>query len=225
GYVTGQELGLYLWNKVPQHTAQTPQYGKISDYDLSRGDFVFAVGGKRENEKKNEETQPMFSSPVVTTPIPAKPTAQSSYRYTDNGDGTVTDNRSGLIWLKNANCFGEQDWATAMRSAANLADGQCGLRDGSRAGMWRLPTKEELKAIIDKKYNNSWGFWASLSNAAGTGPWRESDAFSDVKLDYWSSTPYAPAPDYAWYVNMYNGNVDDVFKTNTYDVWPVRGGQ
>ncbi len=27
-------------------------------------------------------------------------------RFTDNGDGTVTDNQTGLIWLKNANCFG-----------------------------------------------------------------------------------------------------------------------
>jgi uncharacterized caspase-like protein len=43
GYVTGQELGLYLWNKVPKHTEQTPQYGKIKDYELSRGDFVFVV--------------------------------------------------------------------------------------------------------------------------------------------------------------------------------------
>jgi hypothetical protein len=44
GYVTGQELGMYLWNKVPQHTTrQTPQYGKIRDYELSQGDFVFAV--------------------------------------------------------------------------------------------------------------------------------------------------------------------------------------
>jgi hypothetical protein len=44
GYVTGQELGLHLWNKIPQHSNQTPQYGKINDYDLSRGDFVFVVG-------------------------------------------------------------------------------------------------------------------------------------------------------------------------------------
>jgi len=44
GYVTGQELGLYMWNKVPQHTEQTPQYGKIQDYQLSRGDFVFVIG-------------------------------------------------------------------------------------------------------------------------------------------------------------------------------------
>jgi len=45
GYVTGEELGLYLNNKVPQHTEQTPQYGKIQDYKLSRGDFIFVVGG------------------------------------------------------------------------------------------------------------------------------------------------------------------------------------
>jgi len=44
GYVTGEELGLYLKNKVHEHSEQTPQYGKIRDYDLSRGDFVFAVG-------------------------------------------------------------------------------------------------------------------------------------------------------------------------------------
>lgn len=43
GYVCGTELGIYLQEKVPQHTAQTPQYGKIQDYKLSRGDFVFVL--------------------------------------------------------------------------------------------------------------------------------------------------------------------------------------
>ncbi len=43
GFVTGTELGLYLQTKVASHAAQTPQFGKISDYELSRGDFVFTV--------------------------------------------------------------------------------------------------------------------------------------------------------------------------------------
>jgi len=30
--------------------------------------------------------------------------------FTDNGDGTVADNRTGLIWLKNANCFRCINW-------------------------------------------------------------------------------------------------------------------
>jgi hypothetical protein len=41
GYITGTELGVYLQGKVPLHVRQTPQFGKISDYELSRGDFVF----------------------------------------------------------------------------------------------------------------------------------------------------------------------------------------
>jgi serine/threonine protein kinase len=142
-------------------------------------------------------------------------------RYTDNGDGTVTDNRTGLIWLKNANCFNRQNWKTAMQSAANLADGQCGLSDGSKPGDWRLPTKEEWEAMVDKKY------WPALSNAAGTDKWKEGDAFSGVQSNhYWSSTSNANGTPSAWRVNLNNGygNVNDGNKTNTEYVWPVRGG-
>jgi len=45
GYVSGTELGLYLQDEVPRHVGQTPQYGKIRDYDLSRGDFILLAGG------------------------------------------------------------------------------------------------------------------------------------------------------------------------------------
>jgi|GEM_PF-4373559 len=41
GYVTGSELGVHLSQLVPRFVDQTPQYGKIREYDLSRGDFVF----------------------------------------------------------------------------------------------------------------------------------------------------------------------------------------
>ncbi len=49
GYVSGTELGIYLQEKVPQHTAQTPQYGKIRDYKLSRGDYVFILNSESGN--------------------------------------------------------------------------------------------------------------------------------------------------------------------------------
>lgn len=45
GYISGMELGLYLQGEVPQHARQSPQFGKIQDYDPSRGDFVFVAGG------------------------------------------------------------------------------------------------------------------------------------------------------------------------------------
>ncbi|OAD18622.1 secreted protein containing DUF1566 [Candidatus Thiomargarita nelsonii] len=143
------------------------------------------------------------------------------YRYIDNGDGTVTDNRTGLIWLKNANCFGRQTWKKAMRSVKNLATGQCGLSDGSRAGEWRLPTKDEWRAMTDKGYKK-----LALSNAAGTEQWKEGDAFSGVQSSrYWSSTTRANFRTYAWYVNFYDGYVNFNNKDNTNHVWAIRGGE
>ena len=48
GYITGEELGLYLNHHVPEYKhAQTPQYVKINDPKFNRGDFVFVFqGGK-----------------------------------------------------------------------------------------------------------------------------------------------------------------------------------
>ena len=98
-----------------------------------------------------QATPPPVVEPLPVVESPPSPTP-SSYRYTDNGNGTVTDNRSELIWLKNANCFEQQNWEPAMQNAANLANEQCGLSDGSTSGMWRLPTKDEWEAMVDSKY-------------------------------------------------------------------------
>jgi len=44
GFITGEELGLYLKNKVPEYNpTQHPQYGKIKDIRLDKGDFIFAL--------------------------------------------------------------------------------------------------------------------------------------------------------------------------------------
>lgn len=47
GYITGSELGVHLAQQVPRYVDQTPQYGKIRDYNLSQGDFVFKVNNTR----------------------------------------------------------------------------------------------------------------------------------------------------------------------------------
>ena len=75
-------------------------------------------------------------------------------RYEDNGDGTVTDCRTGLIWLKNANCTdtsngianpnGYLTWYDALTWAAGLENGLCGLTDGSSAGDWRLAYEDRV---------------------------------------------------------------------------------
>ncbi len=40
----------------------------------------------------------------------------------DNGDGTVTHLGTGLVWLKDANCFGLAQWQTAIEAARSRLD-------------------------------------------------------------------------------------------------------
>jgi len=145
----------------------------------------------------------------VTSPSP---------RFNDNADGTVTDNLTGLVWLQNTNCFGINNWATALSNSNSLANGACGLTDGSTAGDWRLPNEKELHSLVDLAYSTP-----ALSNAAQTGQWTEGSAFFSVQSSYyWSSTTYASNTDGAWRISFLNGYVSNDLKTNTNFVWPVR---
>lgn len=65
GFVTGVELGTYLVGEVPKYTGQTPQFGKIKEYDLAQGDFVFALAGGRE-----QLIQPVQTDAL---PVPSRP--------------------------------------------------------------------------------------------------------------------------------------------------------
>ena len=132
-------------------------------------------------------------------------------RFTDNGNGTVTDNLTGLIWLKEANCWGHVTWSQALTYAHGLVNGQCGLTDGSIAGDWRLPNVKEMASLIDYDYYNP--------------PMHMSYLFTNVQpYTYWSSTTDTNDSFYAWHVSMIYGGVGGAWKTNTNYVWPVRGG-
>ena len=145
-------------------------------------------------------------------------------RFTDRGDGTVRDNLTGLIWLKNANCFGLVTWAQALTAANTLASGSCGLTDKSVAGDWHVPNIRELHSLLDFEF-----FFPALSNVNGTGRWTEGNAFSGVQgvrpSSYWSSTMYGNIPGDAWVVYLVDGftTADPTYFTNF--VWPVRGGK
>lgn len=85
---------------------------------------------------------------LAASPAPVAPIITSAAtRFTDNGNGTVTDSITGLIWLKNANCFNLQVWNAALSLANGLANGTCSLTDGSTAGQWRLPNRSELQSL------------------------------------------------------------------------------
>ena len=153
-----------------------------------------------------------------------KGVAAPTPRFTDNGNGTVTDRLTGLVWLKDGICekfwgsdsatVNPRPWAQAVQSANLLAAGSCGLNDGSKAGDWRLPNRKELDTLID----------LGRSNPALPEGWPLGD--SVLGVFYWTSTTVAPPlSTNAWAFNVFNGVVFYTAKTDELHVRPVRGGK
>ena len=176
--------------------------------------------------------------PVSATRPPDK-CFDNGNRFVDCGNGTVKDTTTGLFWLKNANCFGAQSWATANISAAGLGHGQCGLMDGSLPGDWRLPTLN-CASLTCQPIETATGEFAAIFNSVvcNTPPYvlnatgaacstvAPASPFSGVQSAfYWSSTPYVYGSSYAWIMGLDYGGVGATSKVNHYFVWPVRGGQ
>ena len=130
-------------------------------------------------------------------------------RFTDNGNGTVTDNLTGLMWTKDANPEGNpMTWHEALDYVKTVNTG--GHTD------WRLPNVNELESLVD--YSKVGPAVLPLGN-----PFTNVQSYNN----YWSSTNYAYVPDCAWIVSMYDGGVNGRYKSNYgyYDyAWPVRAG-
>jgi hypothetical protein len=125
--------------------------------------------------------------------------------YTINGDGTVTDNVTGLMWQQEDDDIA-RTWGSAIAYCENLVVPPSTYSD------WRLPTNKELRSIIDK----------SLWNPA-----IDTTAFPNTNASYyWSSTTYKDDTAEAWYVTFSYGGVFSHGKSgNKNYVRCVRGGQ
>ncbi len=136
-------------------------------------------------------------------------------RFTDNGDGTVTDNLTGLIWLKEANCpAGTKTWQEALDWVVllNFTSIACTDYAAQTHSDWRLPNIKELLSLVD---------YGESAPALPMG-----HPFMDVQSSfYWSSSSDVSGPASAWGANMNHGDFVDDSKTSNGFVWPVRGGQ
>ncbi|MDF1614645.1 DUF1566 domain-containing protein [Desulfurivibrio dismutans] len=140
--------------------------------------------------------------------------------FSVNGDGTVTHNPTGLIWMR---CSLGQSWdvSTSTCTGADstytwqqaLAAAQTINGNGGYAGHndWRLPNKNELESIVERRC------WSPAINAA-IFPGTPSDRF-------WSSSPFAYNAEYAWRVLFDYGYVNGSYKQNGSRVRLVRAGQ
>ncbi len=152
-------------------------------------------------------------------------------RFTDLGDGTVMDKLTGLIWLKDANCFGNLSWLPALNKVTdfntNPGNYSCQNYTGSFSD-WRMPNIIELQSLIDHSLPL---VGAPLSaNALPFGhPFVHVPGYTNYFPFVWSSTSNA-SPYFigdAWALGLRHGSFLTESKTspvfNTY-LWPVRGG-
>ncbi|MBI5056516.1 MAG: DUF1566 domain-containing protein [Nitrospirae bacterium] len=145
-------------------------------------------------------------------------------RFSDNGNATITDNLTGLIWSKNANapdpspgvCVNagsKMTWQQALAFVTCLnANNFSGFAD------WRLPNLNEMESLVH-------------AGAANSSVYLIANGFTLVQADlYWTSTndnsnlkAVPPAPD-AWDVSLVSGDLALTSdKDLTRAVWPVRG--
>lgn len=141
-------------------------------------------------------------------------------RYTDNGDGTVTDNQTGLMWKQcsegvsstttvcDTGSAGTYTWQDALTQARIVnSSGFAGHND------WRVPNYHELASLIERSC------YSPAINAT-IFPVTESSF-------YWSASPDAYSPlttssGYAWKVSFALGKINTEPKESTYYVRLVR---
>ncbi len=133
-------------------------------------------------------------------------------RFIDNGDGTIIDLVTGLMWVKDPSQLpggmfaSPMYWYDAINACENL--------EFADWNDWRMPNINELMSIVDhSRYDPAWD---TMFFAYPSDPW----------TPFWSSTTVAPWIDGAWCMYPYDG-----YKTSygkPYDmcyVRPVRAGQ
>ena len=97
------------------------------------------------------------------------------------GDGTVLDQRSGLIWQQGTS--GQLPWLEAVRYCNQLE------LAGSRG--WRLPFKDELKTLLP---------------ITGSGEQLDSRIFTELQAEvFWSLSREELQPDQVWGVSFADG--------------------
>jgi hypothetical protein len=139
---------------------------------------------------------------------------ESILKLIDNGDDTITDTATGLMWQKYE--VKTADDTEVRRFTWEEALVYCEALELAGYDDWRLPNYHELYSIIDNEKDES--------------PYIDTAFFPNaLSRFYWSSTN--SNPEYAWYFDFSTGYVDDwdisltENKTEKYYVRAVRGGQ
>ena len=134
-------------------------------------------------------------------------------RFTDNGDGTITDNLTGLIWLQDADCLGVVTWTAALVACDrfNTDPSQFSATNyTANCSDWRLPNRREIFSLAD---------FACYEPALA-----DDHPFVNVSVNatYWTSNTYAGDTERAWWGDMRTGELGHDYKVNARRIMLVR---
>ncbi len=127
--------------------------------------------------------------------------------YKDNGDGTVTDVRTGLQWMR---CSLGQQWnGDTCIGGADSYSYTNALKEGKAKGNgWRLPEKDELLTLVycSSGKPNKWVKTGEGCEGEYARPAVDLNAFPGMtSVPFWSASPYANYSSSAWTVHFYSG--------------------
>ncbi len=221
------EQSVYYWSSTKSKFS-LPQYwvvlfGYVMEYYSSLLAYIIPVRGGT-----NGTPDPKYPANVPKVgPDSEQPegfgVSWPEPRFTDNNNGTVTDNLTGLIWLKNADCNESiLLWEEAFKkinelnTSGTINGKNCGdtSNNGSHQKDWRMPNRKELRSLIDfTRYepalpNNHPFVNVRINNSYWTSSQSASNKFKDV-----------------WNVAFSNGSTSRFTKDTRLYLWPVRGGQ
>lgn len=143
----------------------------------------------------------------------------STTRFKDNGDGTVTDPKTGLIWTKDANLPVD---TMLFHQALDYIDE---MNEGKNPNLgytdWRLPTPYELRSLIDYTQYIKAGGHELPSNH----PFINVKPLKFNMNNDWSASSYLFNTDFPRFISFYCKLVGHNVKSCYGYLWPVRGGQ
>jgi len=161
-----------------------------------------AETGDRDNDKTLDCVDLCPDDPNKVKPGICGCGEDENCKFIDNQDGTVIHRTTCLMWQKQT-ASSEMNWYDAISYCNNLT--LAGYSD------WRLPTRDELKSIVDKNQAKA--------------PYINTAYFPDTNTSVYWSTSVADYRDYAWGILFRHGHGYEYRKSTAYFVRAVRSGQ
>jgi hypothetical protein len=142
--------------------------------------------------------------------------------YSDNGDGTISDNDTGLMWAKQSDDGSITDKDNTYTWSNAFAVYIAGMNAANFAGYndWRLPNAKEMQSI----YHHQTATSAAFSTGCTGGCTVLTCSCTTANAHFWTSTSNVAAPSQAWLANSGAGFVTLFGKANAISVRAVRGG-